>query len=125
MLKVKTYIQMSKVHGIGLFAGEDIPEGTTVWEFEPGLDISITKEQYRELPSIAKTFFDQYGYWSDELNCYICAADNWRFTNHSKEPNVGTVGAKTGNEGKDIALHTLTAGEELLFDYRTFGEDPE
>ncbi len=124
MLKVKTQTKQSEVHGIGLFADQDIPEGTVVWEFDSNIDISITKEVYESLPDVQKQFFDHYGYWSDELNLYICAADGWRFTNHSECANVVTVNSSTGNEGQDVATRDIKKGEELLFDYRSFGEDP-
>lgn len=124
MLKVKTITKQSDVHGIGLFADEDIPKGTVIWEFDPGLDISITKDEYSRLSSVSKQFFDHYGYWSDELDIYICAADGWRFTNHSKNPNTGTINSSKGNEGQDVALRDIKKGEEILFDYRSFGEDP-
>ncbi|MDA1038348.1 MAG: SET domain-containing protein [bacterium] len=125
MLKVKAITKESGVHGTGLFADEDIAKGTVVWVFEPNLDISLSKETYDVLPVVQKQFFDHYAYWSDELDLYICAADGWRFTNHSKEPNTGTVGSSDGNEGQDVALRDIKKDEELLFDYRGFGEDPE
>ncbi len=124
MLKVKTTTKQSKVHGIGLFADQDIPEGTVVWEFDPRLDISITKEVYASLVDVQKRFFDHYGYWSEELGLFICSADGWRFTNHSEDSNVVTVNSSTGNEGQDVATRNIRQGEELLFDYRSFGEDP-
>ncbi|MEY2641289.1 MAG: hypothetical protein RL150_682 [Candidatus Parcubacteria bacterium] len=125
MLKVKTTIKQSPLHGLGLFADEDIKEGTVIWEFEPGLDISITKDEYDSLSQMQKDFFDHYGYWSDELHLYICAADGWRFTNHSTNPNTATIHAAPSNEGQDIAIRDIKASEELLFDYRSFGENPE
>lgn len=125
MLKVKTKLKQSEVHGLGLFADQEIPSGTVVWEFEPNLDISITKNEYDSLSKIQKDFFDHYGYWSEELDLYICAADNWRFTNHSDKPNTGTINNSLGKEGQDIAIKDIKKGEELLFDYRSFNEEPK
>ena len=124
MLQVKTEVKASEVHGMGLFAAEPIKKGEVVWVFEPGLDISITKDEYEALKPVQKTFFDHYGYWSNELERYICAADGWRYTNHSEDANVVTIGLEKGSEGQDVALRDIEAGEELLFDYRGFGEDP-
>ncbi|NQV12621.1 SET domain-containing protein [Candidatus Uhrbacteria bacterium] len=124
MLKVKTVTRASEIHGIGLFADQDIAKGTVVWVFESDLDISVSKEGYESLPEVQKHFFDHYGYWSDQLDLYICAADGWRYTNHSEKANVVTVNLATGCEGQDVAIRDIKKGEELLFDYRSFGEDP-
>lgn len=110
---------------IGHFAAEEIPKGALISRHEKGFDIFVTKEPYRALTGPAQAFFDHYGYWSDELGGYVCSADNHRFTNHSSSPNVGTIGAKEGNDGDDIALRDIKTGEELTVDYRVFGENPE
>lgn len=125
MLYVKTEIKPSSVHGIGHFAAEDIPKGTVISRYEKGFDIFVTKERYQTLTGPVQAFFDHYGYWSDELGGYVCSADNHRFTNHSSSPNVGTIGAKEGNDGDDVALRDIKTGEELTVDYRVFGENPE
>lgn len=125
MLYVKTLIKLSPIHGIGHFAAEDIPKGTLISRYEEGVDIFLTKERYEALPKTAQEFFDHYGYWSNELNGYVCLADNHRFTNHSLTPTVGTIGAKEGDDGDDIALRDISSGEELTVDYRVFGENPE
>ena len=125
MLYVKTEIRPSSIHGIGHYAAEDIAKGTIVSKYEQGFDIFITKERYQALPKPAQEFFDHYGYWSCELNGYVCSADNHRFTNHSLTPTVGTIGAKEGDDGDDIALRDIKSGEEITVDYRVFGENPE
>jgi len=125
MLYVKTDIKPSSIHGIGHFASEDIPKGTLISKFKAGFDLFVTEAQYKALPQTAQTFLNHFGYWSDELDGYVCLADNHRFTNHSPTPNIGTVGAIRGDDGNDIALRDIKAGEELTVDYRTFGEDPE
>lgn len=124
MLKVQTFVQSSLIHGVGLFAAEDIPKGAVIWEPERGLDLIITKEEYDGLSSVGKAFVDHYGYWSEELQRFICAADNYRFVNHSEEPNLVNEGAKKGSDGRDVAARDIRKGEELTFDYRGFGEDP-
>lgn len=125
MLHVKTTIGPSSIHGIGLFADQKIPKGTVICKYDPDIDILITKKKYSELSDIGKEFFDHYSYWSKEMNGYICAADNHRFTNHSTDPNVGTIDAKAGHDGVDVALRDIKKGEEITVDYRVFGENPE
>lgn len=125
MFYVQTTLGPSVLHGTGCFANQKIKKGDVVWKYDEGLDIFLTKETYEHLPKIKKDFFDHYAYWSDELNGYVCAADNHRFTNHSTDPNIGTIGAKEGDDGEDVALRDIEPGEEMTVDYRVFGEDPE
>lgn len=108
-----------------IFCRRDIPKGTLISRREKGFDVFVTKERDHALAGPAQAFFDHYGYWSDELGGYVCSADNHRFINHSSSPNVGTVGAKEGNDGDDVALRDIKAGEERTVDYRVFGENPE
>src|SRR3954469_1637143 len=45
MLLVKTRLGPSTIHGIGVFADEDIPRGTIVWSFNPLIDKALTDEE--------------------------------------------------------------------------------
>lgn len=38
MLKVKTYLDKSDIHGIGVFADEDIEENQIIWKFDERFD---------------------------------------------------------------------------------------
>lgn len=124
MLRIKTTLEPSLIHGIGLFADQKIVKGALIWKFDPGIDLLISQETYSGLSEINKKFFDHYGYWSEEMGGYVCAADNHRFTNHSENPNVGTINAKLGDDGEDVALRDIEPGEEITVDYRVFGENP-
>ena len=55
MLKVRTYLDKSEIHGIGVFADEFIPKNTLVWELHV-LDMMISYEYYDTLPDAAKEF---------------------------------------------------------------------
>lgn len=52
MLLIKTKIGPSKINGIGLFADEFIPKGTSVWRFMPSLDLEIPIREASELPEL-------------------------------------------------------------------------
>ena len=41
MLLVRTYLDRSAIHGIGLFAAERIPKGTVLWRLEPSIDLLL------------------------------------------------------------------------------------
>ena len=46
MYLVKTYLDKSGIHGMGVFAGEDIPKGTIVWDFVEGVDQACMKTSF-------------------------------------------------------------------------------
>ena len=41
MLLVRTYLDRSALHGIGVFAAELISATTVVWRFTPGFDLDL------------------------------------------------------------------------------------
>jgi hypothetical protein len=66
MLLVKTEIGPSKIHGIGLFAAEFIPQGTHTWEFTPGFDLEFTKEDLQKLSEPSREQVLNYCYIDSE-----------------------------------------------------------
>jgi uncharacterized protein len=112
MLMVKSYLGYSKIHGLGLFAAEDISLGALVWQH--GLiDQEFTKEQIASLPAIAKEFIGHFGS-EVEPGVFSLCGDNARFMNHSKEPNISSAGSR------GFALRDIAAGEEITCDYGEF-----
>jgi len=120
MLLVKTYISPSKIHGIGLFADEDIKKGTTTWRFNPTIDILICEKEKSELPEITQKFIEEYGSLSKLSNKFVLSADNTRFTNHSSQPNLDAKIIEGEPEAIAVANQDIKKGEELTIDYRTF-----
>ena len=124
MLLVKTKLKLSKIHGIGLFADENIKKGQIVWKKNKNCSYVIFSEkEWRELKrKTSPESFKQirnYTYKYNRDGKYYCCLDDTRFMNHSSKPNI--VENKLGN---DIALRNIKKGEEILIDYETFF-DPE
>ena len=117
MLVVKTYIDKSPIHGIGLFAAEPITKGTVIWELRKDFDSIITQEQFKNLPKLTQDFITHYSYFHKNLKCHILCSDNARFYNKSETPNCG-------GEGDDItvALKDIAQGEELTEIYHNLDE---
>lgn len=88
MLLVKTYLDKSKINGIGVFADEFIPKGTAIWKFKKGLDFVLTKEDLDKQPEVTKSFVLHYGYYNKFEGGYVICVDDARFMNHSKNPNT-------------------------------------
>jgi uncharacterized protein len=103
MLLVKTYLDRSPIHGVGLFAEESIPKGTVVWEFNPLIDIILTQEQFEQLPEPAKQFIYDHAYpFPIGADNYCLSLDRDQYMNHSLTPNVVDQDKKTSIAAKDI-----------------------
>jgi len=115
---VKTYLDKSKIHGIGLFAAEFIPNGKLVWKFVSGFDFVMTKKEVAKLPEVARSWVLTYGYYNKEEGGYVICADDARFFNHSDNSNtdntkmIGTIASKD-----------IKKGEEITCNYKEFVEE--
>ncbi|HVY12555.1 MAG TPA: SET domain-containing protein [Alphaproteobacteria bacterium] len=115
MLLVKTYLDKSRIHGLGAFAAEPIAKGTKVWTFVEGFDRAYSSAQFAKLPKPAQDFIRHYGYKVDgEI---IFTVDNDSRVNHSDNPNTEY------KDGFMIASRNIKKGEEITNDYRLL--DPE
>jgi hypothetical protein len=110
MLLVKTYLDKSSIHGIGLFAAEFIPAGTLVWEFTEEFDQKFWKSNCDRLGGPFLKFLKTYAYVDGD---YVLCVDDARFMNHSSEPNT-----KNGHGENTIASRDIQIGEEITCDYK-------
>ncbi|HZP74517.1 MAG TPA: SET domain-containing protein [Pseudolabrys sp.] len=112
MLLVKTYLDKSPIHGLGVFAGELIPKGTKIWRFVEGFDHCYSASEFARLPKPARDFIEYYGYQIDgEI---LLTGDNDRHMNHAEQPNTCVRGAYT------VARIDIPEGVEITADYRDF-----
>lgn len=107
-------IKPSKIHGLGLFTGEDIPWGKRVIVYA-GEHIGEREYQRRE------KFYDSIGYTrmfslDDKTTIDALVGGNAScFINHSVKPNMGVL-----RENGQIYFYSLTdidKDSELTFDY--------
>jgi SET domain-containing protein len=112
MLLVKTYLDKSPIHGMGVFAGEFIRKGTKIWRFVEGFDRCYSPKQFARLPKPARDFLQTHGYRVDgEI---LFTVDNDRHMNHSDKPNTYL------KSGYAIARCNIRKGQEITNDYREF-----
>lgn len=112
MLLVKTYLDKSRIHGIGVFAGQFIRKDTKIWRFVFGFDRYYTRKRFAKLPKPAKDYIRLYGYqWKNEI---LLSMDYDTFMNHSENPNTYF------HNGYVIARYSIRKGEEITNDYRAF-----
>ena len=121
MLLVKTTLDKSRVHGIGLFADEFIPKGTVIWRFHPAVDIRLREEQFCELSPPCREQMRRYTYRERMSGLYVLCGDDARFFNHSDSPNC--LDEDDGAGGVTVTLRDVDRGEELTCDYALFDLD--
>jgi uncharacterized protein len=113
MLLVKTYLDKSRLHGLGVFAGQFIRKGTKIWRFVEGFDRFYTPKQFAKLPKPAREYIKLHGFrWEDEV---LFSADHDSHMNHSENPNTYL------HNGYAVARRNIRKGEEITNDYRDFG----
>lgn len=120
MIRVKVKIKESDVHGIGLFADEFIPQGTTTWQYDEGIEKKITQEELDILPKNSKEFFLYYSYFDKVRNCFVLPIDHLRFINHTDNAIKENI---ESTPDKDVAKRDIQIGEELLCNYSKFDAD--
>jgi hypothetical protein len=107
VLLVDARVGLSSVGGFGLFAQQFISKGTPVWEYAPGLDLSLSQAEVDALADRARRAFLHYSCWNSKLGCHILCFDDARYMNHSDDPNT---------DGRR-AIRDIVQGEELTYTY--------
>ncbi|HET7848530.1 MAG TPA: SET domain-containing protein [Pseudolabrys sp.] len=112
MLLVKTYLDKSPIHGIGVFAAQFIRKGTKIWRFVYGFDLVYTPREFSRLPKPARDYIRLHGYRVDgEI---LLTVDHDHHINHSDDPNTYL------HNGYVVARKNIRKGAEITNDYREF-----
>jgi SET domain-containing protein len=115
----KLFIARSKIHGLGLFAGEDIEWGRKLIEYQgQHLTAKEVRRRQKFYHSIGFTCLIEFndGHGIDGT----VGGNESRFINHSVKPNVGAI--REQELGLVFySLDDIEEGEELTFNY---GFDP-
>lgn len=109
----------SAIHGIGVFALTDIPEGTRDLFSPPRPWVPVPEAEADALPPHARRLVQTYCLW--DAGTYYLPPDGFRvldvvmYLNHSDTPNLRP------ESGGDyyVTTRAVTAGEELTVDYGT------
>jgi len=123
-------VRESPLHGLGIFAVTDIPEGTVWWSAELADTITISRGQFETLAASASSpatdammsAIQEYSIYLAAFDLMVLIPDNGRYVNHSDDPNSGALVA--GTELRSVALRDIVAGEEILEDYGTYDHCP-
>jgi SET domain-containing protein len=115
--EVYCHLGISKVHGIGVFAIRDIPQGVNpLVSLLKIKEFKFSKEEISKLPESVRQEIEMFCYYDNRKylipSIGLNAMNMAFYMNHSKTPNVQYL-----KNGDLITLQAIKAGEELFFDY--------
>jgi hypothetical protein len=117
VMRVRTRIGPSPIHGLGLFAAEPIRAGQTVWEWDEGVDLRLPMSARDAATGPMRELLTTHA-WVGEGTLWL-PADGARHVNHSSTPNC----AAGPGAAPSLALRDIAAGEELTEDYGEWDEE--
>lgn len=123
MILVKCRVMPSFIHGLGLFATEEIPKGTVVWRYDNSVDFRLPESDPVFDDPDWKKHADFYGFKKPGDDHIQFCGDAAMFLNHSDEPNLSK--RPNVNWLEMVANRDIHYGEELLEDYYEYDEEPE
>jgi SET domain-containing protein len=122
MILVRTFLSTSSIHGMGLFAAENIRKGSLIWQYHPNTTQVFWKRQFLakcfSMPLSASLEFVNYSYVKEGNIYYL--NDNLKFINHAPNPNVEFNSYKSR-----VALRDIEKGEELTENYLSSYDEGE
>ncbi|MEA2701829.1 MAG: uncharacterized protein QOE22_538 [Candidatus Parcubacteria bacterium] len=125
MYLVKIEARESDIDGKGVFALENIRQGTVVWKFDPTHDETLSKGEFEAASEATKEELRHVAYLSKSTGrlIYPPKDDPARYTNHSKENNLSVLlDDSISEEPIFVANRDILVGEELTNDYTEFDD---
>ena len=115
MFLIDTYLDKSKIQGVGVFAKENIKKGQLIKEVRPDFEIEFNKDNLPKMPLALAKLIDTHAY-ERELGSKILVMgiDNEKYLNHSDNPTVNEEG---------YALKNIAIGDEITIDYNNFDDN--
>jgi len=117
MFLIDTYLDKSKIHGVGVFSKENVKKGDKIKEVRPEFEIEFDVKNLPKMPLSLAKFIDTHSYERClGSKTYVLGIDNEKYINHSDNPSVDDDG---------IALKNIKIGDEITIDYRDFDVNVE
>lgn len=124
MMRVPYFLGQAKTGGLGVFASEDVREGTLVWRYDPNTTLCLSENAFDDLPVTVQNKMLSYTYLGKGVarvrGRFYFNADDSRFMNHSQTPNISI---SVGDDYR--AKRLIRAGEEITCDYHDFCEEDD
>ena len=117
MMLIDTYLDKSKIQGVGVFAKENVKKGEKIKEVRPEFEIEFNSDNLPKMPLALAKFIDTHSY-ERELGSKILVMgiDNEKYLNHSDDPSVDDEG---------YALKDIKIGDEITINYMDFDDSVE
>ena len=117
MMLIDTYLDKSKIQGVGVFAKENAKKGERIKEVRPEFEIEFNSDNLPKMPLALANFINTHSY-ERELGSKILVMgiDNEKYLNHSDDPNVDDEG---------YALKDIKIGNEITINYKDFDDSVE
>ena len=109
---------INDIVGYGVFATDDIPEGTIVY-VKDSLELVISPADYLLHSKAVKEVIDKYSYM-DQAGDRIISWDFAKYVNHCCNCNTISTGY-----GFEIAIRNISKGEQITDEYGIFNLDSE
>ena len=114
MFLIDTYLDKSKIHGVGVFSNQNVKKGERIKEVRPEFEIEFNSENLPKMPLSLAKFIDTHSYERARgSNTLVIGIDNEKYLNHSEDPSVDDDG---------IALKDIKIGDEITIDYKDFDD---
>lgn len=123
MIHIAYKLKSSDLHGVGLFANENIKQGQLVYTASPLLDLNITQEQFASLNQKEKDEILWWGFFDQPSQMWHVDFDVSKFINHSY--NATVTQDQNHDEAYLIASRDIQSGEELTQNYLEFESEEE
>ena len=109
---IDTYLDKSKIHGVGVFSKEIIKKGEKIKEERPEFEMEFDKNKLPSMPLALAKLIDTHAHERKlGSGILVLGLDNEKYLNHSEEPSVDDDG---------IALKDIEIGDEITIDYKDF-----
>ena len=115
MFLIDTYLDKSKIHGVGVFSKENINKGRKIKEERPEFEMEFNKNNLQAMPLALAKLIDTHAYERKlGTGVLVLGLDNEKYLNHSDDPSVNDEG---------FALKDIKIGDEITIDYRDFDDN--
>ena len=114
MFHVLVKLDKSSIHGIGLFAAQNIKKDQKVYTANSSLDLMLSEAELARLIEDEIRTIKHYGFFDRQKQKWHYAFDDIKFCNHSADGNV------TSRDGSLVAKRAILEGEEITQDYNEF-----
>ena len=125
MYLIPVEIRESKIEGKGVFATDAIANGTIVWKFVSGYDMTMSIDDALSASDEVRAMLEKVAYISKTTKRYVYPPENdiALYTNHSDKNNLSVMYDEViSEEPFFVANRNIEKGEEITNNYYEFDE---